>query len=96
MGAKRLLNNVTGSGTSPVYVVDDVNNKNTDVFAFLTLDSGSVTFQASADGINFAPLRDGQFTASEVVPMELAEGTFFRAVYSGVTNLNLSVTPKYK
>jgi hypothetical protein len=89
-----LLNGVSGSGSSDSYSIQPKRGQASEVQVFLTFSAGTITLEASADSVNFAPIRDGQFTSSEVVPLDLADGSLLRISYSGATGLNAIVTPK--
>lgn len=92
METRVIANNVTGSGNSSSYLIanDRTDNK---VQVFCTFSSGTVTLQASADGVNFAPIPDGQITGSSVLMVDLAEGAYLRAAYSAATGLTVIVKP---
>lgn len=97
MERKTLLDNVGGTGTSESYYIDSGrDNLDTQVQAFLVFSAGTVTVEGSADNINFAPIKDGVFSASEVVPLDLADGSYMRLSYTGVTGLTAHVMPKVK
>lgn len=97
METKTLLNNVAGSNASEKYFINSGrDNLDTQVQLFLVFSAGTVTVEASADGVNFAPVKDGVFTASEVVPLDLADGSYMRVSYSGATALTATVMPKVK
>lgn len=91
----KLLDNVSGSGSSASYFINGERHKgDTEVQVFLTFTSGTITVEASADGTNFAPIKDGQFTASEVVPIVLADSSYLRVSYATAVNLTAIVKPK--
>lgn len=95
METKTVLDNVSGSGSSTGYFISGERHKGeTEVQAFLTFASGTVTVEASADGTNYAPIKDGQFTSSEVVPIVLAEGSYLRVSYATAVNLTATIKPK--
>lgn len=92
MERKKILDNVSGSGASPSYFIhSDVNSE---VQLFLTFTAGTITVMGSGDDVNFAPIKDGVFAASEVVPIDLANGSYLRVDYSGATGLTAIVVPK--
>lgn len=92
METKTLASAVSGTGNSSVYFIenDRIDNK---VQVFITMTSGTVTLQASADGTNFAPIPDGQVTGSSVLMLDLAEGTYLRAAYATAVGLTVIVKP---
>lgn len=97
METKELLSGASGSGASQSYYIDSGrDNLDTQVQLFLVFSAGTVTVEASADDVNFAPVKDGVFTASEVVPLDLADGSYMRVSYSGATALTAQVMPKVK
>ncbi len=95
MEKKILLSGVSGSGNSESYGIFPKDDQPTEVQVFLTFSGGSVSLEASADGTNFAPIRDGQFNVSEVVAVDLAEGSYLRIAHTGISsNLTAIVQPK--
>lgn len=92
METKSLAASASGTGNSSVYFigVDRTDNR---VQVFITMASGTVTLQASADSVNWAPIPDGQVTGSSVLMLDLAEGSYLRAAYSTAASLNVIVKP---
>lgn len=94
METERLIENGSGTGVTPSYFIDNDSIEN-EVQLFINFVGGTVTIEASADGSNFAPLKNGTLSASEVVPVDLAEGSYLRLNYAGVTSgLTVWVKPK--
>lgn len=97
METKELLSGASGSGVSgSYYITSGIEDIDTQVQLFLVFSAGTVTVEASADNVNFAPVKDAVFTSSEVVPLDLADGAYMRVAYSGATALTAHVMPKDK
>ena len=93
METQKLLDNVSGTASSTEYFIENDLTDN-EVQAFITFSSGTVTLEASGDNVNFAPIKDGVLTSSELVPLDLAEGSYFRVSYASATGLTVIVKPK--
>lgn len=94
METKQLLDSVSGTGVSGSYFIEN-DLVDTEVQAFINFVGGTVTLEASANDVDFAPLKDGQLTASQVVAIHLSEGSYLRVNYSGVTSgLTVFIKPK--
>lgn len=95
METVKVLNNVSGAGASPSYFIDGSRHGDeTEVQVFLSFAAGTVTVEASADNVLFSPIKDGQFTSSEVVPIDLADGSYLRVSYTGASALHAIIKPK--
>lgn len=95
MKTKQLLTAVSGTGNSEAYYIDSQKNRDvTDIHLFPYFGTGTVIVEGSHDGVNFAPIKDCTFTASEVVPLDPADRSFIRISYVGVDTLTLAVVPK--
>lgn len=93
MQTKKILSNVSGTGNSGPFFIDLELVDTTEVNVFMEFTGGSMQLEASPDNVSFVPIKDAVFSASEVVGLKLAHGTYLRASYSGVTSANVSVKP---
>lgn len=96
METKQILNAATGTGASASqgYLIERHPSTGSEVQVFLVFTGGTASIEGSADGVTFAPIADGQFSASQIVPVDLAEGTYLRVSYAGVTTISAIVKPK--
>ena len=94
METRKILDGETGSGSSAWYGIDKTSVSDTEVQVFLDFVGGTVSLEASPDGVKPVAIKDGQFTSNEVVPVDLAEGSYLRVSYSGVTSITATVKPK--
>lgn len=101
METERLLDSVAGTSVSPSYFIENDVSEN-EVQLFVTMTSGNVTIEASANNVDFAPINIQNatglvpltLTTSAVVPIDLAEGSYLRLSYDTAVGLTAFAKPK--